>query len=293
MYYNDTLSRATAFRDETAKIMFHGGMDMQLRNKVAVVLGASAEGGTGWAIAEALAAAGAKVMVASRSLAPLEKLAGKIGGKAIACDAGRESDIIRLVQATVDTFGKIDIAVNAAGLPMLGMIADAQADTLQQALDVNYLGNVHFVKQAAAAMNDGGSIVLITSASAVQPMQPHFAYACAKAATDCLVRYAALEYGPRGIRVNSLQPGPIKSDMSKHLFAIPGVEPVFAREVPLGRVGLPEDYADVVLWLSGPAFVTGVNLPVSGGNHLTRIPRPDEIPGGEDSYDVNKAPAAA
>jgi NAD(P)-dependent dehydrogenase (short-subunit alcohol dehydrogenase family) len=129
----------------------------------------------------------------------------------------------------------------------------------------------------AANMNDGGSITLITSSSGQQAVLPYFAYACAKAATDCLVRYAALEFGARGIRVNSVLPGPIKTELSKPLFDQPGIEAMYAREVPLGRIGLPSDYADVVLWLSGSAFVTGLNLPVSGGNQLTRAPREDEV----------------
>jgi NAD(P)-dependent dehydrogenase (short-subunit alcohol dehydrogenase family) len=91
------------------------------------------------------------------------------------------------------------------------------------------------------------------------------------------VRYAALEYAPRGIRVNSIQPGPIKTEMASHLFAAPGAEAAFAREIPLGRVGQPEDYARVVVALAGPGYITGVNLPVSGGMHLTRPPRQDEL----------------
>ena len=257
---------------------------MQLQGKVAIVLGASAEGGTGWAIAEGLAAEGAKVVVGARSRAPLQRLASRIGGTAVVCDAAREVDIAAFVQAAVTAYGPIDVAVNAAGLPMLGMIADATAEAVHEALAVNYVANVHFIKHAAAAMTDGGSIVLISSSSAMQPIEPHFAYACAKAATDCLVRYAAVEYGRRGIRVNSLLPGPIKSDMARQLFEMPGVEAVFAREVPLGRIGLPKDYAEVVVWLARPGFVTGVNLPVSGGNHLTRSPRPNELPGGTESY---------
>jgi NAD(P)-dependent dehydrogenase (short-subunit alcohol dehydrogenase family) len=257
---------------------------VQLRGKVAVVLGASAEGGTGWAIAEGLAAAGAKVVVAARRLQPLQKLAQQIGGLAVACDAAKEEEIVGLARAAIDAYGPIDIAVNSAGLPVLGMIANARTEKLQRALDVNYIANVHFIRTMAEVMRDGGSIVLITSYSAAQPVFPHFAYACAKAASDCLVRYAALEYGPRGIRVNSIQPGPIKTDLARNLYATPGVEEIFAREIPLGRVGLPDDYANAVLWLAGPAFVTGLNLPVTGGNQLTRMPRTDELPLGPDSY---------
>lgn len=257
---------------------------MLLKNKTAVVLGASAEGGTGWAIAEGLAAQGARVVVASRTFSDLQRLAARIAGQPFKCDAALPQDIRALAEFTVAQYGPIDIAVNSAGLPMLGLIADANPESLQRALDVNYLGMVHFVKEMTARMSDGGSVVLISSYSAVQPVFPHFAYACAKAATDCLVRYAAMEYGARGIRVNSIQPGPIKSAMSKDLFAIPGVEKVFTKEIPLGRVGLPRDYADAVVWLAGPAYVSGLNIPVNGGNQLTRFPRMDELPLGGDSY---------
>lgn len=95
-----------------------------LHGKVAVVLGASAEGGTGWAVAEALAQAGAKVVVGARSFAPLQKLADKIGGTALACDAGDEAQVKALVDLAVSRYGRLDIAVNAAGLPMMSSIAD-------------------------------------------------------------------------------------------------------------------------------------------------------------------------
>jgi len=180
--------------------------------------------------------------------------------------------------AAAEEFGPIDIAVNSAARPIIGPIATTELEQIQRSLDVNFLGQVHFVRHMAKAMNDGGSIILISSSSAAQPVLPFFPYACAKAATDCLVRYAALEYGPRGIRVNSILPGPIKTELAAAIFAAPGAEAVFEREIPLGRVGVPQDFADVVLWLAGPGYVSGVNLPVSGGMHLTRAPRGDEMP---------------
>jgi len=250
----------------------------RLEGKAAVVLGCSAPGGTGWAIAERLAAEGARVMVAARSRAGIEALAARIGGVAQVCDVADPAQVQALAEAARAAFGAIDIAVDAAGLPVAGAIADIGDADIRAALDVNYVGPIHFIRHMAAAMNDGGAITLISSSSAAQPMAPYFAYACAKAAMDCLVRYAALEYGPRGIRVNSVMPGPIRSDMAKGLWAVPGMEAVFAREAPLGRIGEPGDYADAVAWLSGPAFVTGLNLPVSGGGQLTRSPRADELP---------------
>lgn len=257
---------------------------MDLKGRNAVVLGASAPGGTGFAIAKALAEAGASVTIAARSEERLKPLSKAIGGRYLRCDAGSSEEIAALAEfGAQDT--RLDIAINAAALPVIGSIANLPMGDVEGALKVNYLGMLHFVREMTARMNNGGSVVLISSYSAVQPIYPHFAYACAKAATDCLVRYAALEYGPRGIRINSIQPGPIKSDLAKDLFAVPGVEDIYAREIPLGRVGLPEDYANAALWLSGPAFVTGLNIPVNGGNQLTRMPRVDELPFGENSYD--------
>lgn len=256
-----------------------------LRGKVAVVLGASAEAGTGWAIAETLAAAGAKVVVGARSQGPLQKLADKIDGTAVVCDAGSEEQIQTLIQTAVDRYGRLDVAVNAAGLPVLGFIADCNMDDVDNALDINYVANVHFIKYAAQAMKQGGSIVIISSLSTTHPIFPNFAYACAKAATDCLVRYAAMEYGPRNIRINSVLPAGIVSDMSKDLFANPAVRKVFEDEVPLRRLGYPADFANAVLWLAGPAFVTGLNLPVCGGNQLTRFPYINELPGADAAWE--------
>jgi len=251
---------------------------MGVKDKVAIVLGASAEAGTGWAVAKRLAEEGAKVVVAARRLEPLQRLARDIGGTAAICDMSNEEDIAGLARLAVDKHGRLDIAVHAAGTPMGGTIANTPTEELVRAFEVNYYGSVFFVKHMAAAMADRGSIILFSSMAASHPLEHVYSYACAKAAADCLVRYAALEYGPRGIRVNSILPGAIRSEMSQALWAVEGMEQSYAAEVPLGRIGEPADFADAVLWLAGPAFVTGLNLQVNGGNHLTRFPRVAERP---------------
>ena len=261
---------------------------MRFKDKVAVVLGASAPGGCGWATAVALANEGARVVSAARRTEPIAELARKTKGMAVACDITDPEQVRALAEKAVATFGPIDIAVNAAGGPGIGLIKDSTREKLQEALDLEYLGAVYFIKEMAARMNIGGAIVMFSSITSSQPSLPHFACACAKAATDCLVRYAALEYGPRGIRVNSIQPGPIKTDMAAHLYAVQGVEERFAAEVPIGRVGIPADYAEAVLWLAGPCYISGASLPISGGNQLTRMPRMDEIPLGFAAYDKDR-----
>ena len=256
-----------------------------LNDKVAVVLGASASGGTGWAIAEGLAQAGARVVVAARRLAPLQELAGKINGTAVVCDASSEEQVAALADKAMETYGKLDIAVNSAGEAGYGFVKDTPTEHLQENISLHYFGHVFFVRHMARAMGQRqqgteGSIVCISSMSTTHTVFPNFPYAAAKSATDCMVRYAALEYAPQKIRVNSIRAGAIMSDLAKEAFAIPGMQEAFLKEVPFGRLGEPADFANAVLWLAGPAYVTGLNLQVNGGNHLTRFPYIWEQPDG-------------
>lgn len=255
-----------------------------LTGKVAVVLGASAEGGTGWAIAEALAQQGAKVVVGARSMSPLQKLADRIGGTAVACDAGNEAQVAALADAAIRTYGKLDIAINSAGLPVQGPISKMTTEKLQAGVQINYFGHVYFIKYMADAMKSNGSIIIISSISSTHPDGNFFAYACAKAATNCLVQYAAVEYGPKNIRVNAILPGPIESNMAADVFKDPKMRGAFEKEIPLGRIGQPKDFANAALWLAGPAYVTGLNLQVNGGFHLSRFPRLHELPGGAEAF---------
>lgn len=248
-----------------------------VEGKVAVVVGASSEGGTGWAIAALLAERGAKVVVAARREEPLKALARQTGGTAVVCDVGKEQDIINLSRVALATYGKVDIAINAAGSPIPCKIAEATEGMLLNLCKTNYFGNVFFVKHMTEAIGSDGAIVLFSSVSVQLTVEPHGLYACAKAATDCLVRYAALEYGPRRIRVNSILPGALVSDMTKDYFAIPGVHQAHLKESPIRRLTYPEDYAEATLWLATSPAMTGSNLVIAGGNHLTRFPYQSEL----------------
>jgi NAD(P)-dependent dehydrogenase (short-subunit alcohol dehydrogenase family) len=255
-----------------------------LKDKVAVVLGASAEGGTGWAIAEALAREGAKVVVGARTLAPLQVLADRIGGLAVQCDAGDEAQVANLAEEAVKKYGRVDVAVNSAGLPIMGMIADVTQKKLDDAIRVNYYGHVYFIKHMTRAIGSNGSIIIISSISSTQPDGWFFAYACAKAATNCLVAYAAREYGHRNIRINAILPGPIESNLAAGAWQNPQMRGAFEREIPLGRIGQVEDFAYGVLFLAGPAYCTGLALQLNGGFHLGRFPFHDELPGGTAAF---------
>jgi len=255
-----------------------------LKGKVAAVLGASANGGTGWAIAEALARCGAKVVVGARTIDTLQILADKVGGTAISCDAGNESQVQAMAQLALDRYGGLDIAVNSAGLPVMSSIEDFTQKHLDDSIRVNYFGQAYFIKHMAKAIGSNGSIVFVSSMSTTHPVLPHALYACAKSASDCLVRYAALEYGPRNIRVNSILPGAILSEMTREAFSNQAFVDIYASQVPLGRIGKPEDFANAVLWLAGPSYVTGTNIQVNGGNQLTRMPFLSELPMGREAY---------
>jgi len=204
-------------------------------------------------------------------------VADKIGADCMVCDAANEADIKAFAAQAERTYGKIDFALNCAGLPTNGSISEATAQDMALPMDINFTSNVLFTRYMAEIMNDNGAITLISSTAVDRTMPPNFLYACGKAATECLARYAALEYGARGIRVNAIIPGFILTDLVLPMTEVPGVVEAFTKEVPMGRCGYPKDIADVVMWLSAPNYITGVALPVSGGNQLTRLPRMDEM----------------
>ena len=238
----------------------------------AVVLGASEEGGTGWAIAEALAERGFRVTVGARRSEGIAKLAAGIGGTAIPCDATVEADVARfMAEASVDA--PIDCAVLVAGGGGQGLIDDIAPDALADCMRLNFEAPFHFVRHAARHMNDHGSIVLMSSIAATNPWLGYVAYGCAKSAVQTLVRYAALEYGPRGIRVNAVCPGPISTRAAARLVEHPRAGPIVAAEVPLGRVVTPAEVAETVAWLgTAPGWITGETIHTDGGMSLRRPP---------------------
>ncbi|MET0657548.1 MAG: SDR family oxidoreductase [Steroidobacteraceae bacterium] len=249
--------------------------------KNAIVVGASAEGGSGWATAERLAREGARVVVAARNLESLQRLADRIDGHAVRCDASKPDDIAALAQQSAKLLGRIDVAIYAAGWPKAGTIASTTPDDLMEALGVNFMGPFCFVRSIAEVMNDGGAISVISSLASTNVVPGQVAYACAKAATNLMVRYAAVELAPRRIRANVVVPSLIASPMSEPFRAMPGVVDTIMKEVPLKRAATAQDVAAACLWLaSDECFATGSLLPVDGGHNLRRAPYPEDFPKG-------------
>jgi NAD(P)-dependent dehydrogenase (short-subunit alcohol dehydrogenase family) len=251
---------------------------MANRAGTAIVLGASKEGGTGWAIAKQLAGAGLHVTVAARSREGIEKLARHIGGQAVLCDVTSETEVHALVESAVAASGPLDAAVLATGEGVRGFIDDISESELQRALALNLVGPVYFIRHVARRMKEGGSIVLMSSIAATNPWPGYFSYGAAKAGLQTLVRYAALEYASRGIRVNAVIPGPISTPTASALFSNEALRNTLLREVPLGRTAMTDEVAEATVWLATRGrSITGECLHIDGGMHLRRPPFPDEL----------------
>jgi len=258
----------TAPRDERA---FTG--------RAAIVTGASR--GIGAAVARALADQGAAVALAARSQDRLEDLAGTIeanGGraKAIPTDVGDADAIRRLVEGTVDTFGRLDIAVNNAaggGVPPTPL-ADVPIEAYDSSIAITLRSVFLSMKYEIPAMLDGGSggaIVNIASTAGLEAVGGLAGYVSAKHGVIGLTKTAALDYGHRGIRVNALAPGPILTDNLER--AGEDAQRQAATAMPMKRIGLPEDVAAAVLWLCSDqaAFVSGATIPIDGAK-LAGVP---------------------
>ncbi|OYY70290.1 SDR family NAD(P)-dependent oxidoreductase [Sphingomonas sp. 28-63-12] len=247
---------------------------MVINQQRALVLGASSPGGLGEAVARKLAASGAHVVVAGRRIAPLEALATAIGGTAISCNITDDA----AVQAMMAAAGPLDIAVNASGTSTTFSIARSTAAQVEDQLAIHVTGNFSFLKHAARAMSSGGSITLFSSLTATIPGVGLSAYSSAKAALNQLVRVAALEFGPRGIRVNAVAPGFSKTPMTAAFLEDQYFLDLYRSESPLGVLATPAQVAAAVAWLSAPdCFMTGEIMQVSGGAQLGRLPRGPEL----------------
>lgn len=252
----------------------------RLQGKSAVVLGAAGAGNMGQVIARRLAQEGARVLVAGRNLAELERLAAEIGGAAAVCDITKRADSFALAAKAKAEFGRIDIAVNATGWGYMSPFLDMSEADLRKLTDLQFVGTVMFYQAMVGAMAElaGGSLIQISSATATIMLNDHAAYMGAKAGTDHIIRCIAHEFGDKGVRANSISPGLTETPMTAEATALPGLVAAFLPCYPLGRIGTSEDIAAAVVFLAeDECFMTGQNLQVNGGLTLRRNPLREEI----------------
>ena len=238
-----------------------------------VVLVAGASRGIGADTARAFARAGYAVVLGARDAAELDRVVESIevaGGRAVATrtDVGDVDSMRALVVLAVDSFGRLDAAFNnATDGPMPAPLADIDPHEFDVGIRTNVRGTFLGMKFEIPAMLDsgGGAIVNMASVAGVRAMTNLSTYVAAKAAIIGLTESAALDYADRGIRINIVAPGPIKTHHLERAGA--DAHRLAAASVPMHRLGTTDDVADVVLWLCSPqsSFVTGVTVPVDGG----------------------------
>jgi NAD(P)-dependent dehydrogenase (short-subunit alcohol dehydrogenase family) len=261
----------------------------RLEGKCAYVLGAAGKDNMGQVIARRFAAEGAKVAVGGRHMDELQSLADEIGGMAVKCDITSMDDIRSSVDAIIENFGKLDIAINCTGWGLLTPFEETSEEDLKAMMDLQFKGPYQFMQVLVGKMTAPASIIQVSSATATILVGNHHAYIGTKAGIDHVVRGVADEFGARGIRLNSVSPGLTESPMTEGHLAVPGMREAFEKEYPMGRINTSEDIAAASVFLaSDECFMTGQNLQVNGGLTLRRNPTPAEL----ESY-VAAAMAAA
>jgi len=239
-----------------------------LSGKTAIVSGGS--DGIGRAIAEKLAGEGAHVVICARNQDKIDAAVSAIGGNCEGqiLDVSDAQAYANMIKHVAKDHG-LDILVNNAAHIGMGMISDTDLEAFQQNFRINmdapYLGT----QAAMAAMGDkGGSIINISSVNGDRAMQGMSGYGASKAALTHFTRNAAMEGARQGIRVNAVTPGPIMTPATKAWFDHdPDAGATIAGANPMGRIGTPEEVANVVHFLASDAssYVTGANIPVDGG----------------------------
>lgn len=242
-----------------------------MKNKTVLITGAAS--GIGKAAAELFASAGANVVIADIHVSEGEKLAKDIcnaGGKAsfFRADVAVAKEMDALVQFTVKTYGKLDIAVNNAGIGgEQNTIADMSIEGWEKVISVNLNSVFYGMKYQISAMlkNGGGSIVNITSILGAVGFAGSAGYSAAKHGIIGLTQTAALEFSAQNIRINAVGPGFIETPLLDALDA--NMKSQLVAMHPIGRLGKSEEVAELILWLGGDksSFVTGSYYPIDGG----------------------------
>lgn len=249
-------------------------MTASFENKVAFVTGGTS--GIGRATVEAFAKAGAKVAFTGRRKELGDEIAaaiGESGGTALFLqgDVADESQVASAVAQTVERFGALHHAFNNAGIEGDFVPTHEQsAENARSVFDINVLGVLFSMKAEVPAIlqSGGGTIVNNSSILGLRGIQGGSVYNASKYAVTGLTKVAALEYSGQGIRVNSIHPGLIETDMAgRFLGENPAMAEMMLKLHPIGRFGQPKELADAVLWLSSEqsSFISGVSLPVDGG----------------------------
>jgi NAD(P)-dependent dehydrogenase (short-subunit alcohol dehydrogenase family) len=256
---------------------------LQLQDKVCVVTGAA--GGIGASIARTLAAAGARLALLDRDAEKAEVLAGELNTQtpviAIACDIGESASVNDAVARVARELGIADVLVNNAGLLRPGGIETLSLDDWNAMLRVNLTGYMLCSQRFGRSMlaRGSGALVHVASIAARYPQTHSGAYSASKAAVAMLARQLAAEWGPRGVRSNTVCPGMIRTPLSASFYTHGDIEARRSAMTANRRIGEPDDIAHAVAYLASPRadYVNGAELVVDGGLDsmlMDLVPRP-------------------
>ena len=245
----------------------------RLKDKVAVITGAGR--GIGAALAEAFAAEGAAVVVnysvsAAAAAGVVERILAS-GGRAVACqaDVGRLDEHGSLIEAALGVYGRLDVLVNNAAIDRREPFLEATPEHWDEVMAVDLKGPYFLAQQAARVMvaSGGGAILNISSVHDEQAHRDNSLYTIAKGGMKLMTRCLALELAPLGVRVNSLSPGAILTDLNRQVLSDPAYREKVLRRIPLGRVGDARELAGaaVLLVSDDGSYITGSTFYVDGG----------------------------
>lgn len=249
-----------------------------LSGKVALLTGASK--GMGQAMATALAEHGATVVISARKQERLEQAAAEINAAVgadraipVACNVGHKDQIEALVEATRAKAGPINIVVGNAGVnPYYGPTSQIPDEAYEKTMAANVQSNLWLAQLAVPDMvaRGAGSMMFTSSIGAFKPSVTLGTYGMSKLALIGLVRNLAAEFGPSGVRCNAICPGLVRTDFARELWDNPQVEERIRKDIPLRRLGEPEDFKGLAVFLASDAsrYMTGQALTVCGGSNM-------------------------
>lgn len=234
----------------------------------ALVIGGAS--GIGWATAQALAADGSRVTIADLNAEGAAARAAELGPghTGAGVNVTDEDSVAALFEQT----GTVDVVVTTAGFSNVSYIVDMPVDQFRSVVDVCLTGSLIVAKYAGRHLRDNGALVWISSLNGRQPAAGMSAYCAAKAGLSMLTQVAAMEFAPRGIRVNAVAPGFVYTPLTEGAAMIPGTVEEYAENTPLGRLGTPEDIAEAVLFMTKAPWLTGEVMDLNGGAHMKRYP---------------------
>lgn len=239
-----------------------------LKNKVAVITGGNS--GIGYAAAKRLKASGANVIITGRRKDAIDKAAAELQVVGLVADQSRLSDIENLARQVEGQFGKVDILVVNAGITKFSTIEQIEESQFDEMMNVNFKGAYFTLSRFIPLLNDGASVIMLSSTSATISPQTASVYAASKAAINAVVKIAALELAPRKIRINAVSPGPIATEIMTKIGLNETLENQLIQSVPAGRMGKAEEVASMIHYLAGEeaSFLTGANFLVDGGQSI-------------------------